>query len=591
MIRVGSALVLLAGLAGAAASSDAWAGEPAVQPASAELRGGRIALKAAYGQRVVSASVVLDGSTGDRGADVALQRRVEQLADTVRDAPLQGFVVDRLQQQVQQLPNVKSARLSAFDSSPPGQVVLEIEVVPAGTQDARAPERTGLFATGAAASLPLLHQDGDSQFKLILNGGVGTYATSNPLFGHGDLFTRGNIAARDPAGPGTTSWVESYIEPGIGGITRLGDSPVYAFGSATYLLSASWGQDLYDSGSRDHGAWEQAYGGLIVDLPGKDNRLKVSSGRQIYQLRQGFLISKIPGSTNLGQLGAVWLGPRLAFDRTFVAELKNGRFTAEGIVLEPTEHPGLETGTRIAGATVGYNDGQGVDVALSYLAVPRSTKPYFAPDGSTLGTRDGLRTISPSLWFNRVFGVDGLWFKAEAAWQTHESIDMKAHAFALWPGYRASHLPWKPGISYRLSQFSGDKPGTARFERYDPLLAGGQNNYVTGMLLSGAIVNSNLRSQRLTLTAHPSEQLALTLEYTVHRALELNNRGGIGPLQVLGSKDLAQEIDLFASVYLGRNFYIQGLLAAARPGAAIEQAVGGNARNWYAAQLSVYFFY
>jgi hypothetical protein len=105
------------------------------------------------------------------------------------------------------------------------------------------------------------------------------------------------------------------------------------------------------------------------------------------------------------------------------------------------------------------------------------------------------------------------------------------------------------------------------------------------------LVNSNVRSHRVTLTANPTEQIGLTLEYTLHRAIELNNRGGIGPLQQLGSKDLAQEVDLFCNVYVGKTLYIQGVLAAAFPGAAIKQAVGGSASNWYAAQMSLYFFF
>ena len=587
----GAAIALLAALGCLAPWSGARAAGPPGGPDTAMLQGTRISPELAYGLRVGATPVRLDGTTGDPEADAELLRRAEALAGTVRDVTLQRFVLEGLLQQMRRLERVASASVAAFQSIPPGRVVLAITVVPAAAPQAPAAERAGALVTGSAASLPVLYQDDRSLLKAILNGGVGTYATSNPFFGYGDLFTKGNKAAQHPAGPGSTAWAESYIEPGIGGIARLGDTPVYAYGSATYLVSASWGQDIYDSGTRHHGAWEQAYAGLLVDLPGKGNALNLSAGRQIYQLRQGFLISKIPGSTNLGRLGALWLGPRLAFDHTVVATLKSGPFSAEGIVLEPTEFPGMETGTRITGATVGYNDGEMVDAALSYLEVPRSSRPYLAPDGSVFAYREGLRTISPSVWLSRLFGVEGLWFKGEFAWQTHDAIDMSAYAFAVWPGYRAEKLPWKPGISYRYAQFSGDDPSTATYERYDPLLSGGQNNYVPGMLLSSVLVNSNLRSHRLTLTANPTEQVGLTLEYTLHRAIELNNRGGIGPLQQLDSKDLAQEVDLFCNVYVGKNLYIQGVLAAAVPGEAIKQSVGGSASNWYAAQLSFYLFF
>jgi hypothetical protein len=591
--RLVAALVLSAGLAGSGAAAEAPGGPGQDASGAVVLTGTQVPLDLAEGLRVAAVSVQLEGSTGDAGKDAALRRQVEALGNALRDVPLQKFVAEGLLQRVRAVPGVGEANLAVFQAVPSGRVVLVITVATAATPAAGAlPEKVrGLFATGAPDALPVLYQDDRSLLKAILNGGAGTYATSNPFFGFADLFTKGNKAAQHPPGPGSTAWAEAYIEPGIGGIVRLGDTPLYPYGSVTYLESASWGQDIYDSGFRHHGAYEQAYGGVVVDLPGKGNAINVSAGRQIYQLRQGFLISKIPGSTNLGPLAALWLGPRLAWDRTAVATLRYGAFTAEGILLEPTEFPGMETYTRLTGGTVGYNDGEIVDAALSYLEVPRSQKPYLAPNGSVTATREGLRTISPSVWLTRLFGVEGLWFKGEFAYQTHEEIDMRAYAYALWPGYRADHLPWKPGISYRFTSFSGDDPATARYERYDPLFAGGQNNYVPGMLLSSVLINANLRSQRLSLTANPNDQIGLTLEYTIHRANETNNAGAIGPLQQLSSKALAQEVDAFVNVYVGKNLYVQALLAAAIPGTAIRNAVGEGARNWTAAQLSLYVFF
>jgi hypothetical protein len=359
----------------------------------------------------------------------------------------------------------------------------------------------------------------------------------------------------------------------------------------TYLESASWGQDLYESGTRYHGDFEQLYAGFVYDLPGKGNAMNVSTGRQIYQLRQGFLISKIPGSTNIGSLGALWLGPRLAFDATAVAKIKLGMFGIEGIYLKPTEYSGMETNTRLAGGTFSYKNGRKIDAAVTYLYVPRSDKYFLNPDGTVLTTREGLRTFSPSLWLTSLFGVDGLWFKGEYAYQDHEHIDMSADAYAAWLGYDAVNLPGKPGISYRYTYFSGDDPGTAAYERYDPLLSGGQNNYTPGMLVSSVLLNANLQTHKVTLTAKPSDVTGLTLEYSLHRANELNNRGAIGPLQVLQSKELAQELDLFYNVSIGKNYYFQLLLAEAVPGSAITQAVGGSADNWYAVQASLYWFF
>lgn len=564
---------------------------PAPEAAQEVAKGTRLAPEFGEGVSIVAVSIRLDGSTGDQAKDAALKQRVAEISGGLQGESFQRFIAEGVLNNIRKVPFIASATYALYESIPRGQVVMVITAVPAAAAGELPPKREGVLATGKAEDLPILLKDDRSLFKVILNGGLGAYSTRNPLFGHADLFTMGNKAAQHPAGPGTTTWAEGYIEPGLGGITRLGDTPLYPYGAVTYLESASWGQDLYESGTRYHGDFEQLYAGFVYDLPGKGNAMNVSTGKQIYQLRQGFLISKIPGSTNIGSLGALWLGPRLAFDATAVAKIKLGMFGIEGIYLKPTEFSGMETNTRLAGGTLSYKNGKNIDAAVTYLSVPRSDKSYLNPDGTVLTTREGLRTFSPSLWLTSLFGVDGLWFKGEYAYQNHQYIDMSAYAYAAWLGYDAAKLPWKPGISYRYTYFSGDDPGTATYERYDPLLSGGQSNYTPGMLVSSVLLNANLQTHKVTLTAKPSDVMGLTLEYSLHRANELNNRGAIGPMQVLQSKELAQEIDLFYNVSIGKNYYFQLLLAEAVPGSAITQAVGGSADNWYAVQASLYWFF
>ncbi|NTW59826.1 MAG: alginate export family protein [Nitrospirae bacterium] len=564
---------------------------PAPETAQDFAKGTQLAPEFGEGVSIVAVSVRLDGSTGDQARDDALKQQITEAGGGLQGEPFQRFIAEGVLGRIRKLPFVASATYALYESIPRGQVVMVITAAPAAAAAEQPPKREGVLATGESEDLPILLKDDRTLFKVILNGGLGAYSTRNPFFGHADLFTTGNKAAQHPAGPGRTTWAEAYIEPGLGGITRLGDTPAYPYGAVTYLESASWGQDLYDFGSRYHGDFEQLYAGFIYDLPGKRNALNVSAGKQIYQLRQGFLISKIPGSTNLGQLGALWLGPRLAFDATAVAKIKLGMFGIEGIYLKPTEYSGMETNTRISGGTLSYKNGKKVDAAFTYLTVPRSDKFYLDPNGTVLTTREGLRTFSPSLWLFSLFGVDGLWFKGEYAYQDHEHIDMSAYAYAAWLGYDAAKLPWTPGISYRYTYWSGDDPGTGKYERYDPLLSGGQNNYVPGMLVSSVLLNANLNTHKVTLTAKPSDAVGLTLEYSLHSANELNNRGAIGPLQVLQSKELAQELDLFFNVFIGKNYYIQLLLAEAVPGSAVTQAVGGSAANWYAVQASLYWFF
>ena len=101
-----------------------------------------------------------------------------------------------------------------------------------------------------------------------------------------ELFNKNSPISKDPLGPGTSTWVEGYLEPGLGGIFQLGDYPLYPYGAVTYLVSGTHGHDIYNSGTWGHGEFERLYGGFIYDLPGKGNVLDLSVGKQIYQLQR-----------------------------------------------------------------------------------------------------------------------------------------------------------------------------------------------------------------------------------------------------------------------------------------------------------------
>jgi hypothetical protein len=167
---------------------------------------------------------------------------------------------------------------------------------------------------------------------------------------------------------------------------------------------------------------------------------------------------------------------------------------------------------------------------------------------------------------------------------------MAAQAGYAWMGYQAGKLPWRPALSYRYSFFTGDDPNTAKFERFDPLFSGGLGLFLPGLVFSKVYKNSNLFTHRVTFSVKPEDTLEFILDYFLHRADELNNLGGIGPLQALKSKEIGQEVTFTAYWYVGRHLFLQGLASAGIPGEAIDRAVGGNAKTWYTLQASMYFF-
>jgi hypothetical protein len=231
-----------------------------------------------------------------------------------------------------------------------------------------------------------------------------------------------------------------------------------------------------------------------------------------------------------------------------------------------------------------------VDAAFTYFYVPTSKTTYRTPDGRRL-PREGLRTFNPSLALTDPFGWQGAWVKAEYAYQNHEDFDMSAQAGYVWAGYRAARYSWQPAFSYRWSIFTGDDPDTPTLERFDPLFSGGLGNFLPGIVFSKVYKNSNLITNRATFSIKPLATLELTLDYFNHRADSLNNLGGIGPLQTLASKEIGQEVTLTLFHYIGTHLFVQGIASVGIPGEAIEQAVGGNAENWYTVQAALYMFF
>ena len=545
----------------------------------------------AEGEPVVELRIELRGAEGQVVEDEGLRQRVGERFGLTAGELFRPMQAETGLGRVRALPDVSSAEFQLFRSERVGGLVAELQVtlLPEGVE--RPKTAAGLLHSGELGDLPVLHQSDRALLKLILNGGVGAYGVSNPFFGKSDVFLAGSPIAKDPPRDGS-AWWEWYVEPGIGGITQVGTLPLYVYGAATYLYAQSQGQDIYNSYSRGRGGIEKAYAGFLYDLPGKGSVLDVSAGRQNYQLRQGFLISKIPGSTNIGRLGGLQLGPRLAFEKTVVARAKLGRFMAEGIFLEPTEYEEIpNSNTRVAGGTLQYDLAAKADIGFTYLETVNSDGAYLMPDGSRLSP-EGVRTYNGSLWARSLLGVDGLWLKSEYAYQDNRDYPMAAQAGYGWIGYDSGRLPWRPSLGYRYAAFTGDDPDTARMERFDPLFSGGQQNFVPGMIMNAVTKNANLITHRVRASVKPVASLEIVLDYFRFRADELNNYGAISrTLWELQSKRLADEVDLSAFWSVSNNFYLQLLAAVAIPDDGIELALGGDLENWYTLQAALYFFF
>lgn len=531
--------------------------------------------------------VYLRNPTDDPEQNEALRR---QLANTFGIRPGGSFsplFADGALNRVLQLPFVEGAEYRLYESHRPGAVIVALlaTVQPPETGERPAPEPTGLLVSGDVRDFPTLYQSDRTLAKIIFNGGVGGFSDTNPRFGSARELVSG------PYQPtGTLTWGEYYLEPGLAGITRLGDAPIYAYAAGSYTISGTLQPDIFRAGDRFYGDIEQLYGGLLVAETGSPLSFNLSAGRQIFQLNQGFLFSQFSGSANALDRGASYSSPRTAYDMTVLANLQMGDFRWLGFFLEPDELPAADSHTQYLGTSLSYNNNKGVEAALTYVTVPRSSRLYVLPDSRNF-TREGLQAINPRLRLSSLFGVSGLWIEGEYAYQFSTQQSMSAQGGYVWLGYTAEEVSWKPSISYRFAGFSGDNPHTSTYERFDPLQASGLTDWLQGINLGKVFNNSNTFSHRVTFKVNPSDRLLISLDYYYRFADQLNNLGGNPALSTLDSHDLGHEFLLLTRYTVSENFLLQGVGAIAFPGSAIRQAVGHTPDPWITLQLSLFMFF
>ncbi len=474
----------------------------------------------------------------------------------------------------------------AVEFGPTGGVDVEVTLTLAepGATDAA----VGWLETGDPADLPVLWDRDGTYARVRLESLAIHYSNTNAWYGQPDAMLAGNpLVQGTTAGEGYSDWVEGFVHAGLYGITPL--TPwLSAYGGFSAILSGSTGQELFTDETRDYLAVEDAFGGLIGGRTGAAGDrfvVNASAGRQRYLLGDGFLIANT--SANGWDRAALQSNPRWAADMLARVQVRYNTTLIEAFHLDPDELPVIDTGTKILGANLETEPRPGLSVAGSFLTVPESDFGYFTPTASF--TREGLRVYDARFrWSPRPTGLSGPFVAGEAALQENANFPMRATGVTGEIGYAFADLPWAPTVSYRYARFSGDDPDTERFERWDPLLSGGNGEqWVQGINHFKVYQNSNLEAHRIQARLRPRPTVELVPQLWLFEAVETTNLGGNPALSFLDSKDLGTEVNLTAKWFPNRRVFVQGHVAATFPGDAVESALGGHADTWWSTMLFV----
>lgn len=491
-------------------------------------------------------------------------------------------------------PEIKEAYYKVYNSEIAGPVTLVVHATFLKPGELRTVDgKKGMGVAGGMKAFPLILQTENSKLTFILNGAIGSYNEVNGLFAQGAAFTQGNPIATNPAGEGTRYWSEAYLEPGIGGITRLGKSKLYPYGAVSYLISGRNTSDIYSYGGATYGAFERLYGGLLLPKLGKNQNLNLdfSAGRQFYQLNDGFLFSRFSGSSNAGERGSVYLNSRTAYQMSVLAKAHFKNFTIQGVFLEPQElFKSSQRDTRFLIGTFNYNNNKHVDVGVSYISIGSSKATYGTPQGTI--PKEGMYIINPKLWFKDI-AETGLFFKSEYAFQSHSTEDMRSNAWYAGVGIHKPKWRHSPGIYYRYAFMKGDDATTARYERFDPIQTGGLGNWVQGINFRKVTGSGNFVTQRVELKGYVRKNFELSFDYFFLQADDIStNIGSLPPISSLEGKTYGHEVTVTSRYFIGRNFLLLGLFSWAKPGDAIQKAFNEQGvYNWTSYQLSLFMFF
>lgn len=455
--------------------------------------------------------------------------------------------------------------------------------------DAAHPQRgEGFLITGNRSDFPLAYDNNGSVLTFKLEMLNMYYANNNAWYGDPNAMLAGNPLVQGiPAGAGYSNWVEAYLHYGVYGMTPLNDS-LYVYGGLSAITSASVGQELFTNEARSYTAVEDAYVGVVGgDTDNTGNRLvyNLTLGRKKFELANAFLISNT--AQNGWNRAALQSNARWASDLLALGQIVWNSTKLEAFFVDPDELPILDTNTNIAGINLETTTPNGWMLGASWLTVPQSTQTYFAPTGVVIGTRQGMDLVDARFSYTPTSST-GLYASAEIARQTNRNFNMDARAGFVELGYSLADVRWSPSISYRIGYFSGDDPETPAYERWDPLLSGGNGEqWVQGINHFKVVQDANVIAHRLQARLKVAPRVELVPQLWAFYADSLNNIGGNPALTFLQDREYGYEANITAKWYASRNLYVHGDIAYTVPGDGVQAALNGQAKNWFSAMVFV----
>ena len=404
-----------------------------------------------------------------------------------------------------------------------------------------------------------------------------------------------------------TSWLETYVKPGLSFETALDGGGVF-YGKVSAVASYTIGTDAYDFGQTGRTTLEEAYLGLRTPI-GDGLSFDLSFGPREFKLGTGMLIAN--GGSSGFERGALKFGPRKAWEMAAIGRVSGSGFTGTAFYIDPNERPASDGQNKLAGLDIRFDDPAGGFIGLTYINVLNSGSPYIqaAPGGIGAptvmpGAREGTNALNFYARTNPFSAVLENWvFSTDLAYEWNDKINLEAWAGRIQAKYTFPSMPWSPTLTYTFQTFSGDDPNTRKLERFDPLYyEGSPSAWATGSKSSMVFINSNVLSHGLALRLQPSPKDTITLRYAHIRANELRSPiqfgqatrtdttgGTANVIAGVTNAHLSDDLFLEYNRIINRNTFLTAGVSVSFPGQGIRSVVAGNVPPWTGGFINVVF--
>ena len=446
---------------------------------------------------------------------------------------------------------------------------------------------------------PLRFEHGPWTVKFGLFAGSQLVGENNAFWGLSDVFAPSANYSRNRV------WDEAWLVPSVR-VTYSGIDSIDLYAGLGLAATGNLGRDVFEQGNSGRVSLEGAYGGVVLKDAGLGFTLDLSGGQQTYRYGSGMLIDL--GAQNGNQRGAALVSPRRAWEYTGIARFTAGRISADVFLLDYNEIGASDPDTTLAGGTFEYRFADAsadAFVGVGYINAFESTMPYIRAPLTIIddGRRD-TQTINPYLRVKPLSdALPGLYAAIEGAYQWNDRIDLSAHAFSAEIGHQWEGAAMRPKLSYAYRIFSGDDPGTATLERFDPLFYdGGVHAFASGSNAALTFYNTNVATHRVSLNLALTPADYVTLSYWHVQAAETNSPlqfGQGGRLQFIDGQPvlvsgvptdhLSDDIYLEYVRALTPNAYLTLGVGVSFPGSGLEAAAGRSLDPWAGGLVNLSF--